>query len=128
MEPGLYLRGDERLRFAEVIRSREADTSVADPGVGLAEAIDAVRAELMAAQQASRSQALRFSVGKVVVELGGELKHTGGAGTGVKFWVVNVDAKGERSSSATHKVSVELIPTDSSFEVTDSTASGPTPR
>ena len=104
---------------------------VSEPGVGLAEAIDAVRAELLAAQRSGRAEALRFSVGKVVVELGGELKTTGGGGAGVKFWVVSVDTKGERSSSATHKVSVELIPTDKDFAVTDASAqerSGPTGR
>jgi hypothetical protein len=92
----------------------------------LAEAIEAVRTELLEAQQTGRLEALRFSVGKVVVELGGELKTTGGVGAGVKFWVVSVDAKGERSSAATHRVSVELIPTDKDFAVTD-TSGGPGP-
>ena len=57
------------------------------------------------------------------------LKTTGGVGAGVKFWVVNVDAKGERSAAATHKVSVELIPIGkdgASFDVADTagTAAG----
>ena len=83
---------------------------MAEAGVGLAEAIGAVREELIAAQLAGRGKDVTFSVGKVVIELAGEIKTTGGVGGGVKFWVVSVDAKGERSSSATHKVSVELTP------------------
>jgi hypothetical protein len=101
---------------------------MSDPGVGLATAIDAVRDELIAAQEAGRDDPLRFSVGKVVIELSGELKTTGGAGAGVKFLVVNVDAKGERSSSASHKVTVELVPTDKDFNINDHSVDGPTPR
>lgn len=102
-----------------------------DPGVGLATAIEAVREQLIAAQAESDSKGLSFTVGKVVVELAGELRTTGGTGVGVKFWVVNIDAKGERSSAATHKVSVELIPVGpggTSWSVHDADTAGPTPQ
>lgn len=102
-----------------------------DPGVGLAAAIEAVRQELAQAQAAGQQQSPRFTVGKVVVELGGELKTTGGGGAGVKFWVVNVDAKGERSAAATHKVSVELIPhglDGAPIDVADGSKFGPTTK
>jgi hypothetical protein len=104
---------------------------VSDPGVGLAKAIAAIRDELQQAQREGRGQSPSFAVGKVVVELGGELKATGGAGAGVKFWVVNVDAKGERSAAATHKVTVELIPKGpdgDSFDVHSQSPNGPTPE
>jgi len=101
------------------------------PGVGLATAIEAVREELIAAQDEGKGKALSFTVGNVTVELAGELRTTGGAGVGVKFWVVNVDAKGERSSAATHKVSVELIPVGPDgkpWSVHDRRSAGPTPK
>ena len=102
-----------------------------DPGVGLAEAIGAIREELIAARDEGQGKALSFTVGRVSVELGGELRSTAGAGGGVKFWVVNVDAKGERSSAATHRISIELLPTGPggvSFTVHDSTTDGPAER
>jgi len=83
---------------------------MAEPGVGLAEAIEAVRSELIAAQQQGHGKPISFTVGKVVVELHGEIKTSGGGGAGAKFWVLNVDAKAERSATSTHKVTVELLP------------------
>lgn len=101
---------------------------MSEPGVALAEAIAAVRAELVQAQQHGRGEALSFTVGKVVIELTGEIKTTGGGAAGVKFWVVSVDAKGERSAAAAHKVTVELIPhgPDGSWDVKGG-ASAPPP-
>lgn len=98
------------------------------PSVGLAEAIDAVRAELLAAHQSGRDAGLRFSVGKVVIEFAGELRHTVGVSAGVKFLVFSGDAKGDRSSSATQKVSVELVPTSNDFQIGDESSGPPTRR
>jgi hypothetical protein len=84
--------------------------NVSDPGVGLADAIAAVRSDLIAAQRDGLAKDLTFGVGKVTVELGGEIRTTAGGGAGVKFWVVTVDAKGEHSSNVTHKITVELSP------------------
>ena len=52
---------------------------------------------------------LTFVVGRVSIEFSGEGKRVHGAGGGVKFWVVTADARAERSTGATHKVTVELI-------------------
>jgi hypothetical protein len=99
---------------------------VEDGVVELADAIGVVREQLVAAQLAGRrvvaGQVLTFAVGKVSVEFSGEVKKVAGGSGGVKFWVVTADAKGERSSSATHKVSIELIPRNpdgSSFVVNE---------
>ena len=81
--------------------------------VDLAAAIGVIRAQLIRAQEERDDAELSFAVGKVEIELGGELKWVSGAGGGIKFWVASVDAKGERSSSATHKVKIELLPVDS---------------
>ena len=82
--------------------------------VELSDAIGVVREQLIAAQSESRQtvagQVLTFAVGKVVIEFAGEVKKIAGGLGGVKFWVVAVDAKGERSSGASHKVTVELLP------------------
>jgi hypothetical protein len=86
------------------------DDNLSEPGVGLAEAIGAVRSDLIAAQREGLGKDLTFGVGKVTVELGGEIRTAAGGRAGVKFWVVMVDAKGERSSNVTHKITVELSP------------------
>jgi hypothetical protein len=88
---------------------------VGDEGfVGLAEAIGAVRGELVAAQfegtETPDGGVVRFAVEQVELEFIGELKHVVGGGGGVKFWVVSADAKGERSSTSGHKVKVVLRP------------------
>lgn len=94
--------------------------------VELADAIDAVRDQLIAAQTVGRRYAaglvLRFAVGRVSIEFAGEVSTTGGGSGGVRFWVVTAEAKAERTSGASHKVMVELIPQTpqgASFIVTD---------
>lgn len=79
--------------------------------VGLTAALTELRAQLLEAQQASVGQDISFGVGKVEVELTVEMKTTGGGQAGVRFWVVNADAKIDHSRGATHKVKLELIPT-----------------
>jgi hypothetical protein len=100
--------------------------------VELSEAIGVVREQLIAAQAAGRrtvaGQVLTFSVGKVSIEFSGEVKKTAGGSGGLKFWVVSADAKAERSKSASHKVSIELIPLTrdgESFRVADGVAAPP---
>jgi len=82
--------------------------------VELSDAIEVVREQLVTAQlaggRAVAGRKLTFAVGKVSIEFSGEVKRVGGAGGGVKFWVLTADAKAERSTSAAHKVTVELIP------------------
>lgn len=82
--------------------------------VELSDAIEVVREQLIAAQLAGRrvvaGRVLTFAVGKVSIEFSGEVKKVDGVGGGVKFWVVTADAKAERSTGATHKVTVELTP------------------
>jgi Trypsin-co-occurring domain 2 len=85
---------------------------MAEPWVGLAEAIGAVRAELTAAMDAGAGERIRFAVEPIELELGVEV-HTGGrAEGGVKIGVVSVGAAGERSSTSTHRLTVRLAPVD----------------
>ena len=80
----------------------------------LAEAIEAVREQLIKAQDAGRTSGAAdnvvFEVGTVSVEFTGEVTRTVGASGGIKFWVVNSEAKGERASGTTQKVTIELTP------------------
>jgi hypothetical protein len=85
---------------------------VAEPWVGLAEAIGAVRAELTAAMDAGAGERIRFTAEPIELELGVEV-HTGGrAEGGVKIGVVSVGASGERSSTASHRLTVRLAPVE----------------
>src|SRR5690349_1704137 len=102
--------------------------------VELEDAIQAVREQLVKAQLAKErtvaGQVLSFEVGRVEIELGAEVKEVAGGSGGVKLWVVTINAKGERSAQATHKVKIELIPVDrhgNPLKVASHT-SGPTPE
>ena len=88
---------------------------MADDGlIELADAIGAVRDQLVAAQAAGQQspagQKLTFAVGKVVIEFAGEVKKTAGGSGGFKFWGVTADAKAEQARGTSHKVTVELTP------------------
>ncbi|MEV7595641.1 trypco2 family protein [Streptomyces sp. NPDC089922] len=74
----------------------------------LSDAIKAVRDGLAAAQRDGAGSPIRFTVKDVVLDLGIELRHTASAGGGVKAFVVSADAKGERSKTATHRITVTL--------------------
>lgn len=80
-------------------------------GVGLAEAIAAIRRDLLAAQDA-KSDELNLTVGKVTVELTVSVEKSGGGEASVKVWnVLNLGAKGQYTSGDTNKITVELTPT-----------------
>ncbi|OIK08224.1 trypco2 family protein [Streptomyces monashensis] len=74
----------------------------------LSEAIKAVRSGLAAAQLDGDSSPIRFTVKEIVLDLGIELRKTAVAGGGVKALVVSADARGERASTATHRMTVTL--------------------
>ncbi|CAL9675539.1 trypco2 family protein [Streptomyces sp. enrichment culture] len=77
----------------------------------LSEAIKAVRGGLAAAQQDGDGSPIRFTVKEIVLDLGIELRHTAAAGGGVKAFVVSTDARGERATTATHRMTVTLAVT-----------------
>jgi hypothetical protein len=85
-----------------------------DRPVELTDAIAAVRQQLVAAQLAGRQvvagRVLTFAVGKVELELTGEIRWVAGGSAGAKFWVLSADTNAERSSGHVHKIKVELIP------------------
>jgi hypothetical protein len=84
-----------------------------DPvGVGLAEAIDQVRTELEQAIKDGEHSAVAFRAGTVELEFEVAFAKTGGVQGGFQLSVLSFGAKGERSSTATHRVTVALTPVD----------------
>ncbi|MGW2870821.1 trypco2 family protein [Kitasatospora sp. NPDC001225] len=74
----------------------------------LSEAIKAVRTGLVEAQQDGDGLPIRFSVREITLDLEVELRHSVSAGGGVKAFVVSADAKGERASTRSHRLTVTL--------------------
>ncbi|MBA3905617.1 MAG: hypothetical protein H0X35_02870 [Pseudonocardiales bacterium] len=100
----------------------------------LSDAIGLVRQQLVRAQLDSRTvvagKVVTFAVGKVTLELTGEIKSTVGASGEAKFWVLTAGAKAERAAGAGQKVTIELVPqgrNGESFVIADTT-SAPPPR
>ena len=84
-----------------------------DPvGVGLAEAIGQVRTELEQAIKDGEHSAVAFRAGPVELEFEVAFARTGGVQGGFQLSVLSFGAKGERSSTATHRVKVALTPVD----------------
>jgi len=81
--------------------------------LGLVEAIDALRRDLVVAQRkAEDEKTLRFRLGPVEMEFLVEVTKEGKGEAGVKFWVVNVSAGGTLTRATTHRVSLTLNPYD----------------
>jgi hypothetical protein len=79
-------------------------------GVGLAEAIATVRAELERAIAEGEGSALAFRAGPVEMEFQVTFTKTGSIDAGVRAWVVSAGAKGQASSSDTHRLKLSLTP------------------
>ena len=89
---------------------RQAGSMVEPPQIPLANAIRAIRAEVVDAVRASDGEELRFALGVVELELQVEAVSEAGGEAGVKFWVVSAGAKGNRKSGSTHTLRVSLTP------------------
>jgi hypothetical protein len=93
---------------------------VAEPaGVGLADAVRALRAELTSAMAEGEDQALRFELGPVEMEFLLEVNRQASGDAGVRFWVVSLGGSGSVTRGSTHRVTLQLVP---------KTANGETPR
>ena len=84
-----------------------------DPaGVGLADAIGQVRAELEQAIKDGQESSVAFRAGPVELEFEVAFTRTGGVSGGFQLSVLSFGAKGEKSTAATHRVKVALTPAD----------------
>lgn len=99
-----------------------------NPGIPLAKAIQNLREEMLAALEEGRDKPLRFKMKPIELELGLVMTWSGEANAGVKFWVVDVGAKGAFERAATHTLKVTLDPVDASgseFMIRDTVATLP---
>jgi hypothetical protein len=97
-------------------------------GIPLAKAIQDLRAELLDAVEEGREKDLRFKLKPIELEFSVAMTWTGEVHAGVKFWVVDLGAKGEVEQARTHKLKLVLEPTDregGEFYVRDTVAHRP---
>jgi hypothetical protein len=81
-----------------------------EPWIGLTEAIRQLRREIVTAMSSAESEAVRFELGAVEVELALTMRRTFAGNAGVTFAVASVGANGERGSESTHRVMLTLKP------------------
>jgi hypothetical protein len=81
-------------------------------GVGLADAIGQVRAELEQAVRDGQGSPVAFRAGPVELEFEVAFTRTGGVNGGFQLSVLSFGAKHEKSAGATHRVKVALTPAD----------------
>jgi hypothetical protein len=93
-----------------------------DAGVGLAEWLEALRAELAQARQEGKDHDIRFIVNKINVEFEVISSRARGGHGGVRFWVLEGAAEGKRESSTTQRMqlSLQAVGPDGDLLVSDS--------
>ena len=77
-------------------------------GIGLADAIGQVRAELARAIEDGKGSPVAFRAGPVDLEFEVGFQRSGGIDGGLQLSVLALNAKRERSSTTTHRVRVTL--------------------
>ncbi|MEW1549276.1 trypco2 family protein [Streptomyces tsukubensis] len=88
------------------------DPTLPSPLIDLADAVDAVRAQLITAAARGNGSAVQFQVGDVELEFTVELRRDTTAGGRVKAWVVDAGADRAHGSTSTHRVALTLRPQD----------------
>src|SRR5690349_9992229 len=78
--------------------------------VGLADAVEALRAELTVARVDGANQPLLFEVGPVEVEFTAVIKKVGGGKAGFTIGVVTLGAEASVAQEQTHRIKVTLTP------------------
>lgn len=84
--------------------------------IPLAEAIRALRSELVKAARQGAGEEVRFALGPIDLELQVEASAEAGLSGGIKFWLVSLGGSGTRRSAATHTVKLSLTPVSASGE------------
>ena len=93
-----------------------------EPGIPLADLVNAVRAQLETAAVNARGQQLQFEVQDVQLEVEVMTTGTREAEGGLQVWVLTVGAKGSKANAATQKVTLNLsavTPDGTKFHVSD---------
>ncbi len=81
-------------------------------GIGLAEMVKTLRAELLEAQSDPLSKDLWLATGPVELQLTVAVTKTKGAKAGIKFWVVDAGGGYEHAGATTHSFKIVLNPID----------------
>lgn len=81
-----------------------------EKNVELSSAIAHLRKQLQEAIKEGEGQDLRFAVQEIEVEFQCTVKNEGGGKLGVKFWVINADAKGSIDKETIQTVKLKLLP------------------
>ena len=89
---------------------------MAGVNIPLAEAIRALRSELVEAARQGANEEVRFALGPIDLELQIEASTEVGVDGGIKFWLVSLEGSGSRTSAATHTVKLSLTPINASGE------------
>jgi hypothetical protein len=79
-----------------------------EPGIPLADLVDAIRGELETAALNARDQQLQFEVQDVQLEVEITTTGTREGGGGLKIYVLTLGAKGSRSNASSQKVTLNL--------------------
>lgn len=83
-------------------------------GIGLKEAVAALREELTESILAGTNKDLRFQVGEISLEIKVQVERVREGAGGLKFWVLEVGAKASLSSTTTHTITIPLKPVSGS--------------
>ncbi len=78
--------------------------------IELADAVAAVRDELIEAAARGAGAGVQFVVGPIELEFAVELKRDAKVKAGIKAWLVSADVEGGIAHGRTHKVKVTLTP------------------
>jgi hypothetical protein len=97
----------------------EGMMSSRQPSIPLANAIEDLRAELLAALREGAGKELQFRLKPIELELKLAVTKQVGGNAGVKFWVVDLGSKGSYDNATTHalKLTLEPVGSDGSSEV-----------
>ncbi len=78
--------------------------------VGLADAVDALRAELSEAMARARDQEIQFPVGEIQVEFQIGVTREAEGKAGLKVWVLELGGGGSYTRESVQKITVSLEP------------------
>lgn len=98
--------------------------------IPLSRAIEDLRSELLSAVASGKNQPLQFRLKPIELELKLAVSQEGGTNADVKFWVLNIGAKGTIADATTHTLKLVLEPVgkDGKSEFLVSETSVPEPR
>ena len=81
-----------------------------EASTNLAEAVEAVRSELIHAKKLGEGSSMAFEVGPVEMQFTVVLTREDKANAGVKVWVLEAGASGTLTGQLTHQVKITLHP------------------